>query len=72
MTHNSYAYQQTAQQISSTSSTNPSDNNYYSALATKNLVDGVDAKIGSAVSLTFTYEDDTTQTFNLLTAPSNS
>lgn len=57
--------------IASTSSTDPSDSNYYSALATKNLVDAVDTKIGSAVSLTFTYDDDTTATYNLLTAPSN-
>lgn len=32
----------------------------------------VEDKIGSAIPLTFTYEDDTTQTYNLLTAPSNS
>lgn len=44
-THNSYAYQPTSHKISSTSSTTPSDSNYYSALATKNLVDAVDAKI---------------------------
>ena len=69
-THNSYTYQQTAQRISSTSSTNPSDSNYYSALATKNLVDAVDAKIGTAVSFTYTYTDDTTQTYNLLTSNS--
>lgn len=56
-----------------TTSTNPTIDNehYYSALATKNLIDAVDAKIGTAVSLTFTYEDDTTQTYNLLTSPSN-
>lgn len=34
-------------------------------------VDAVDAKIGQSVSLTFTYDDNTTQTYNLLTAPSN-
>lgn len=37
-----------------------------------NMMDGQDAQTGSAVSLTFTYEDNTTQTYNLLTAPSNS
>lgn len=36
-----------------------------------NVMDGQDAQTGSAVSLTFTYEDNTTQTYNLLTAPSN-
>lgn len=57
--------------LRSSSSETPSDSTYFSALATKNLVDAVDAKIGSAVSLTYTYTDDTTQTYNLLTAPSN-
>lgn len=62
---------QTRNLIASTASTAPSDSNYYSALATKNLIDAVDDKIGSALSLTFTYDDNTTQTYNLLTAPSN-
>lgn len=62
--------QTTVERISSTSSTAPSNSNYYSALATKNLIDAVDAKIGQPVSLTFTYDDDTTQTYNLLTSNS--
>lgn len=56
--------------IGSTSSTTASDANVYSALATKNLIDAVDDKIGTAVSLTFTYEDDTTATYSLLTSNS--
>lgn len=39
--------QTTVERISSTSSTPPSDSNYYSALATKNLVDAVDTKINN-------------------------
>jgi hypothetical protein len=39
--------QTTVERISSTSSTPPSDSNYYSALATKNLIDAVDAKINN-------------------------
>lgn len=54
--------------LTSTSTTNPSNSNYYSALATKKLINAVDAKIGSAVSLNFTYDDNTTATFNLLTS----
>lgn len=36
------------------------------------VMDGEDAQTGTPVSLTFTYEDDTTVTYNLLTLPSNS
>lgn len=57
----------TSDKISSTASTHPDDDKVYTALATKNLVDD---KIGSAVSLTFTYDDDTTATYNLLTSNS--
>lgn len=39
--------QTTVERISSTSSTPPSDSNYYSALATKNLIDAVDAKFNN-------------------------
>lgn len=39
--------QTTVERISSTSSTAPSDSNYYSALAAKNLIDAVDAKINN-------------------------
>lgn len=39
--------QSTAERISSTSSTAPSNSNYYSALATKNLIDAVDAKLNN-------------------------
>ena len=56
--------------LTSTSTTTPSNSNYYSALATKNLIDAVDNKIGQPVSFTFTYADDTTQTYNLLTSNS--
>ena len=55
--------------LSTTTSTTPSETNVFSSLRTKNLIDAVDAKIASAVSLTFTYEDNTMQTYNLLTAP---
>lgn len=61
----------TYDKIPSTSATTPDDNKVYSALATKNLVNAVDNKIGQPVSLTFTYEDDTTATYSLLQAPSN-
>lgn len=66
----SNALQATNYKISSTASTTPTDNYYYSALATKNLVDAVDGKIGQPVSFTYTYTDDTTQTYNLLTSNS--
>lgn len=56
--------------IASTASTLPDNNKVYSALATKNLIDAVDTKIGPAVSFTYTYTDDTTQTYNLLTSNS--
>lgn len=36
-----------------------------------NVMDGEDAQTGTPVSLTFTYEDDSTQTYSFLTAPSN-
>ena len=62
---NSSVYlENTGARITSSSSTNPSDSNYYSALATKNLVDAVDAKIeGPWTKLVDTIlEEDTTNT----------
>lgn len=53
--------------ITSTASTNPSDSNYYSALATKNLINAVDNKIeGPWTKLVDTIlEEDTTGTGSL-------
>lgn len=62
----------TSDKISSTSLVAADDNKWYSALKVQNLINAVDDKIGSAVSLTFTYEDNTSATYNLLTTPSNS
>lgn len=42
-----YYVQSASNILTSTSSTNPSDSNYYSALATKNLIDAVDAKLNN-------------------------
>lgn len=58
----------TSNKIKSTSSTNPDDNNVFSSLATKKRIDAVDNKIGPSVSFTYTYTDNTTQTYNLLTS----
>lgn len=66
----SVALQGTNYKISSTASTTPTDTHYYSALATKKLVDAVDNKIGQPASFTYTYTDNTTQTYNLLTSNS--
>lgn len=52
-------------QVTITDATHPQGQSF-------NVMDGQDAQTGSAVSLTFTYEDNTTQTYNLLTTPSNS
>lgn len=60
----------TSDKITSTSSTNPDDNKVYSALATKNLVGAVNNKIGQPVSFNYTYTDNTTVTYNLLTSNS--
>ena len=51
-------------QVTITDATHPQGQSF-------DVMDGQDAQTGSAVSLTFTYEDNTTQTYNLLTAPSN-
>lgn len=51
-------------QVTITDATHPQGQSF-------NVMDGQDAQTGSAVSLTFTYEDDTTQTYSFLTAPSN-
>lgn len=60
----------TSDKITSTSSTNPDDNKVFSAMATKNRIDAVDNKIGQPVSFTYTYTDNTTVTYNLLTSNS--
>ena len=61
----------TIDKISSTSSMQPNDDKLYTALATKNLINAVDNKIGTPISLTFTYDDDVTETYSLLTSPTN-
>lgn len=67
---NSICYVQSSSNMltSASSSTTPSDSNYYSALATKNLIDAVDAKLeGPWTKLvdTVLQEDTTGALFNL-------